>query len=106
MAAKQKKRNYPKLVLQLGVIGLLIYMLLRNWLDKTYYADYESYCPFGGMQAFGSYLKNGSLACSMTTTQIALGVILIIAVIIFGKLFCAYVCPLGSVSEWLGKWGR
>lgn len=106
MAAKQKKRNYPRLILQLGILVLLSYMLFRNWFDKSYAADYEAYCPFGGMQAFGSYLKNGSLACSMTTTQIALGLVLLVAVVIFGKLFCAYVCPIGTVTEWLGKWGR
>lgn len=106
MAAKQKKRNYPRLILQLGILALLLYMLFRNWFDKSYAADYEAYCPFGGMQAFGSYLKNGSLACSMTTTQIALGLVLLAAVVIFGKLFCAYVCPIGTVTEWLGKWGR
>lgn len=106
MAAKQKKRNYPRIILQSGIIGLLIYMVFRNLFDKSYNADYEAYCPFGGMQAFGSYIKNGSLACSMTTTQIALGVTLLIAVIIFGKLFCAYICPIGTVTEWLGKWGR
>ena len=41
----------------------------------------------------------------MTSTQIGMGVLFVIAVILFSKLFCSYICPIGTISEWLGKLG-
>jgi ferredoxin len=34
-----------------------------------------------------------------------MGIILIIGIILFSKLFCSFICPIGTVSEWLGKLG-
>jgi ferredoxin len=42
----------------------------------------------------------------MTSAQIAMGGVLIIAILFFSKLFCSFICPIGSVSEWIGKAGE
>ncbi len=100
------KINMYRKPIQYLVVVLLLLMVLRSYLDKTYVSDIEAYCPFGGLQSLGSYLINGSLACSMTTVQIGMGLALFFAVVIFSKLFCSYVCPLGIFSEFLGKYGQ
>ncbi|MDD3807590.1 MAG: 4Fe-4S binding protein, partial [Candidatus Marinimicrobia bacterium] len=41
--------------------------------------------------------------CSMSSLQIFMGLALVVAVILFGKLFCGYVCPIGTVIEHLRK---
>jgi len=92
-------------VLQWSVVVFLLYLATRAFFERDFFPDYEAYCPFGGIQALGSYLLNDSLACSMTTTQIAMGIMLIVGVILFSKLFCSYICPVGTISEWLGKAG-
>lgn len=106
MAAKKNIRNYPRLVLQYGILVLLAYMLIRPLFDKDYFAEAEAYCPFGGLQSLASYISSNSLACSMTTVQVALGIALLIGVVLFSKLFCSFICPIGSVTEWLGLQGR
>ena len=103
---KQSQANYYRLFLQLGIFALLIYMLLRPLLDKSYAPDFEAFCPFGGMQSLASYFSVHSLACSMTTVQIALGIALILAVVLFSKLFCSYICPIGTFTERMGTLGR
>ncbi len=103
---KQSRVNYYRITLQWGVFILLIYMLIRPIFDKNYGADFEAFCPFGGMQSLASYFSSHSLACSMTTVQIALGIALLLAVVFFSKLFCSYICPIGTFSEWLGSLGR
>jgi polyferredoxin len=103
---KQSAINYYRIVLQWGVFVLLAYMVIRPFFDKNYGADFEAYCPFGGMQSLASYLSIHSLACSMTTVQVALGLALLIGVILFSKLFCSYLCPIGTFTEWMGKLGR
>ncbi|MEG1622445.1 MAG: 4Fe-4S binding protein [Alistipes sp.] len=99
------RTNYLKYLLQGGVIILLVGSILwANFNNKP--VDIEAYCPFGGLQAIGTYLINNSLACSMSMLQIIMGLALIVCVILFSKLFCGYLCPLGTVSEWIGKGGR
>ncbi len=97
--------NFPKSIYQAAVFAVLGYMTLRIFTDKAYIPDFEAYCPFGGLQAAGSYITRGSLSCSMTSMQIMLGIVLFAGVILLSKLFCGYICPLGTLSEWIGKLG-
>lgn len=101
----KRKPNYLKHLLQWGVLLSIIATVLWAAFSDTA-VDVEKYCPFGGLQAFGTYLVNNSLACSMSMLQIMMGIMLAVGVILFSKLFCGYVCPLGTVGEWLGKAGR
>ncbi|HGY54910.1 MAG TPA: 4Fe-4S binding protein [Caldithrix abyssi] len=103
MAAK--KKNYYRIILQTSVFLLLAYMITRLFVDGTYFADFEAYCPFGGMLALTSFLENNSLACSMTENQIFMGIALALGVVAVGKLFCSFICPIGTFTEWLGKIG-
>lgn len=102
----KRKSNWLKNLLQWGtlaaIVGFVVYGLTLG--EKP--ADVEAYCPFGGLQALGSYLVNNSLACTMSMTQIMVGVMLAVGVILFSKLFCGYLCPLGTVSEWMGRGGK
>lgn len=103
---KSKKRNYFRIALQWLVVVLLGYMVIRPLVDPQYAANFESYCPFGGLQAISSYLVSNTLACSMTSMQMAIGLALILCIIFFSKLFCSYICPIGTFTEWLGKFGE
>lgn len=100
-----KKQNWYKLIYQFGIIGILTFMVIRLFVDKAYVPDFEAYCPFGGLQALGSYMTMDSLSCSMTSTQIMMGVVLFIGIVLFSRLFCGYICPLGTIGEWIGKLG-
>ncbi len=96
------RNNAFKMVLQFSVIFLLAYMVIRLMVDPNYIADFEAYCPIGGMQAFSSFLVNNTLACSMTETQIFMGIVLIAGVIIFSKLFCKEYDPFYAVFSGFG----
>lgn len=106
MSGSKKATNYYKILYQFAVFAALFYMGLRLLFDKVYVADFEAYCPFGGLQALGSYLNLNSLSCSMTTMQIMMGIMLFAGAALFSKLFCGYICPVGTLSEWLGKLGN
>ena len=101
----KRKPNYLKHILQWGVLAAIAGTVLwANFSEKP--VDVEAYCPFGGLQAFGTYLVNNSLACSMSMLQIMMGLVLAVGVILFSKLFCGYLCPLGTVGEWMGRAGK
>ncbi|MFA5712684.1 MAG: 4Fe-4S binding protein [Bacteroidales bacterium] len=98
---KKFKKNWLRHLIQWGVIVALIIFLTKVFGTKS--VDSEAYCPFGGLQALVSYLDTDTLACSMTATQIMMGIFLAVAIVLFSKLFCGYLCPLGWASEYLGK---
>ncbi len=104
MKFRLSKSNWPRLAIQWGVI-LFVAILAIIPLFKTFTPDFEAYCPVGGIQAFGSYLISNTLTCTMTSTQIVMGLATMIGVFLFSKLFCSFICPIGTVSEWLGKLG-
>lgn len=100
-----KYTNTIRIAFQSIILLLIGYVAVRPVFDTAYVADFESYCPFGGLSSLGSKLNQGTMACNMSETQVLLGIGLLIGVIVIGKLFCSYICPIGSVTEWLGKLG-
>ena len=102
LMAKQStiKKNWPKYLLQWGVLAALAAFLLIPGKDP---ANPEAYCPMGGLQALTTFFVRGSLPCSMSMVQIVMGIVLAAAVVLFSKLFCGYLCPLGTVQDLLMK---
>jgi polyferredoxin len=98
---KKFKKNWLRHLLQWGTLLAIIIFLTKVFGNKT--ADPESYCPMGGLESLSTYLVSGSLACSMSMAQIMMGIVLALTVILFSKLFCGYLCPLGWATEYLGK---
>lgn len=102
---KHAHRNYLRDLLQWGVLAAIVFFILRARLtDRP--IDVEAYCPFGGLEALSTYLHSNSLACSMSMLQIMMGITLAVGVILFSKLFCGYLCPLGTLSEQMGRLGK
>lgn len=100
------RKNWPKYLLQWGVLAALVFFLsglAAKIFPKLAPSDPEAWCPLGGLEALTTYVTRGSLPCSMSSGQILMGILLAAAVILFGKLFCAYLCPIGSIEDLLSK---
>lgn len=98
-------KNKIRITSQFIFLGLVLYVAIRPVFDKAYLADFEKYCPFGGISSFFSKLNQDTMACNMSETQLMLGLGLLFGAGLIGKLFCSYVCPIGTVSEWIGRLG-
>lgn len=99
----KRKSNWLKNLLQWGtlaaIVGFVVYGLTLG--EKP--ADVEAYCPFGGLQALGSYLVNNSLACTMSMTQIMVGVMLAVGVILFQQTLLRLPLPAGNRQRMDGQ---
>lgn len=100
------KKNGVRTLIQLGLLVVVMYWLVKVIINPQLFVDFEAYCPLGGIQSLFTFLDSGALACSMAGMQLVLGIVLLVGVLLFSKLFCGYLCPLGTVSEWFGKLGR
>ncbi|MCF8346834.1 MAG: 4Fe-4S binding protein, partial [Bacteroidales bacterium] len=85
---------------------MLTFFWIRTIFDKRFFFDFEACCPFGGLQAISTYIYSGALACSMDGMQVVMGVMLALSVVVASKLFCGHVCPVGTVSEGIGRLGK
>jgi polyferredoxin len=66
----------------------------------------EAYCPFGGLESALSLFTQQTFTCATGERNLALFVALILLTLVTRKSFCAWVCPVGAVSEWFAALGR
>lgn len=97
----QFKKNFLRYIMQFGILAVIVLFFFKAFGNESF--DPEAYCPFGGAQTLATYFVQGSMACSMTMVQIMMGVALLVGVVLFGRLFCSYICPLGVVNEFFFK---
>lgn len=100
----KKRVSLFRNIIQFSVLGLIVLFFIGNQVGLSV-VDFETYCPMGGIQALLTLMQDGIIACNMTVTQMVMGIIFLLTVLVLGKLFCSHLCPLGTVAEWLGKLG-
>ena len=100
----KKRTSLIRNTIQFSVLASIIVFFIGNEIGLAV-VDFESYCPMGGIQSLLTLMQDGIIACNMTVTQMVMGSLFLFAVLVMGKLFCSYLCPLGTVSETLGKLG-
>lgn len=66
----------------------------------------EKFCPFGGVETLWAVLTNQSFTCATGPFNLSLMLALLALTLVARKAFCSWVCPVGTVHEWLGALGR
>ena len=69
-------------------------------------ASLHAICPFGGVVSIYQFVTTGTLVKKVHSASLILMWIALALALIAGPVFCGWVCPMGSVQEWLGKLGR
>ena len=90
---------------QIGVLAAALYTgyaLVRGWT----LASVETYCPFGGVATGWSVLTGGRFTCATGEHNVTILLALLVLTLLARKSFCAWVCPVGTVSEWIGAAAR
>jgi len=69
-------------------------------------ASLHSLCPFGGVVTIYQYATVGTFVQKIHESAFVLMAIGFVLAILFGPVFCGWVCPLGTIQEWVAKWGK
>ena len=88
---------------------LIIFMAVKHQLYrgtalKT--PPLDSYCPFGAIETAYLYLTSGTFVHRVGYSNFILLFGLIIMGILLKSGFCGWICPFGTVQEWLGNLGK
>lgn len=69
-------------------------------------ASLHALCPFGGVVTIYQYLTAGSFVQKIHESSFILMILGFLLAILFGPVFCGWVCPLGAIQEWVGRQGK
>lgn len=69
-------------------------------------ASIHAICPFGGVETLYKLITSGTYVQKIHPSALVLLGITLILSVLAGPVLCGWVCPLGSLQEWVGKLGR
>ena len=69
-------------------------------------ASLHATCPFGGVVTIYQYAASGTFVQKIHESAFILMIIGFLLAILFGPVFCGWVCPLGTIQEWVRKFGK
>lgn len=114
-----RKRNlWVRSLVQLFFFGLIAAIAINHTLaaegkgiDFLSSASLHALCPFGGVVTIYQYVTTETFVQKIHESSFILMITGFILALLFGPVFCGWVCPLGTIQEWVGKigkrlWGR
>ncbi len=69
-------------------------------------ASLHALCPFGGVVSIYEYIDTGGMVRQVHESAFVLMWIGLTLALLLGPVFCGWVCPMGTIQEFVGKLGR
>jgi len=66
----------------------------------------EAYCPFGGLEGLYQFVVTGGFVRHIEPSALLIFAAVLLLTLLFSRGFCGWICPFGSLQEWLGLLGR
>jgi len=91
----------------IGVVGAFL-LGLRHIMpgEASRGGAFDSFCPFGAVETLLPYLATGHTlkTTNLLNFSVMLGVLGV--ALVAGRAFCGWMCPLGTIQDWLASLGR
>ncbi len=91
--------------IQTAVAAYVVVIVVANTVGSTWAANLHTICPFGGVVNLYTYFVEGSYVAKLHSAVFIMLLALLIGLVLTGKSFCGWICPLGSVQQGLGGIG-
>ena len=111
MNRSRTKQIWSRTVSQVFFFGLIALIAVNHAMDWTVIpllsnTSLHAVCPFGGVVSLYQFATVGTFTQKIHESSFILMILVFILSFLFGSVFCGWVCPLGSVQEWVGKLGK
>jgi len=111
--AKKQKKDLIRLAVQIFFLALIILISVNHFRSEQGLAplligapSLHAVCPFGGVVTIYTYLAEGAFIQKIHQSAFTLMWLVLGLTLLFGPVFCGWVCPFGTVQEFIGKIGR
>jgi polyferredoxin len=109
-----RKKSFPiRRVVQIAFFVLIALITLGNGLLKAGVqlplvseVSLHAICPFGGVVSIYQVVTAATFVKKVHQASFILMGIGFVLALLFGPVFCGWVCPMGTVQEWVGKLGK
>lgn len=113
MKSLTRNKIWVRTVLQIFFFFLIALIALNHILEDSGVAipllsntSLHAVCPFGGVVSLYQFAAVGTFTQKIHQSSFILMILVFILAFLFGPVFCGWICPLGSVQEWVGKLGK
>ncbi len=69
-------------------------------------ASLHAVCPFGGVVSLYQFAAVGTFVQKIHQSSFVLMALAFLLAVLFGPVFCGWVCPLGTIQEFVSRFGR
>jgi len=69
-------------------------------------ASLHAICPFGGVVTTYNYITQGIFIRQISQSSFTLMWLVLLLALFVGPVFCGWICPIGTVQEYIGKLGK
>lgn len=106
---KWKGSRVARYTVQIGFLAFLTYvgyMHQRLGGGPNGVPPVDALCPLGGFESMYSYIKSGLWLRRTAPSAMVLLASVALMTVLFGRVFCGWICPLGTVGQLSASLGR
>ena len=108
-----RRRIWIRSLVQIFFFGLIALIAVNHTLAESGQgigflssASLHALCPFGGVVTIYQYVTDGTFVKKLHESSFILMSLGFLLALLFGPVFCGWVCPFGTFQEWVGKLGK
>ncbi len=103
-------KKYIRRGVQIGFFVLVALISVNHYLVENGQslpfigaASLHAICPFGSVAGIYQLLTTGTFVKKVHSASLILLYLVLLLSLLFGPVFCGWMCPLGSIQEWFNK---